>query len=315
MNEITTKINQANDILIVSHRRPDSDAIGSSLAIFFYLQSLGKNPKVFNVGPVPIYFDFLPGIERVFSSENILNDQFDLVIALDLAGLDHAGIDDKFFKNNYVINIDHHISNTNFGNINFVNSQASSTCEMVYTFLNQVEFAIDKNMATCLLCGILGDTGNFSNSATNAIAVKAAAHLISKGAKIYKIDDIINKNKSIAGLHLWGRVLSRMKVDSRGEIVCAYIKDDEYKEYNIAEEELDGLTNFLNVICDVKLVALFRIGPTYTRVGMRTNRDDMDLSLIAQKNGGGGHRKAAGFSIDRALNEDSDFLSFLKKDD
>ena len=98
MNEITTKINQANNILIVSHRRPDSDAIGSSLAMFFYLQSLGKNPKVFNIGPVPIYFDFLPGIEIVCSSENILNNQFDLVIALDLAGLDHAGIDDKFFK-------------------------------------------------------------------------------------------------------------------------------------------------------------------------------------------------------------------------
>ncbi|NCN07834.1 hypothetical protein GW933_04090 [Candidatus Falkowbacteria bacterium] len=315
MNEITTKINQANNILIVSHRRPDSDAIGSSLAMFFYLQSLGKNPKVFNIGPVPIYFDFLPGIEIVCSSENILNNQFDLVIALDLAGLDHAGIDDKFFKNNYVINIDHHISNTNFGNINFINSQASSTCEIIYTFLNQVEFNIDKNIANCLLCGILDDTGNFSNSATNIISIKAAAELISKGAKIYKIDDIINKNKSIGGLHLWGKVLSRMKSDASGEIVYAYIKEDEYREYNIAEEELDGLTNFLNVICDVKLVALFRIGPDYTRVSMRTNRDDVDLSLIAQRNGGGGHKKAAGFSIDNTLSETSDLLSFLKKDD
>lgn len=315
MNEIELKIKNSHNILIISHRRPDSDAIGSSLAIFFYLKSIGKNPTFFNVGPIPSYLDFLPDIESVCCDEKILDHKFDLVITLDLASLDHSNINDKLFKNNYVINIDHHISNNLFGDINLIDSQASSTCEIVYKFLIEVKSEITRNIATCLLCGILGDTGSFSNSATNANSIIIASQLIGKGAKIHKIDDQFNKNKSINGLRLWGKVLSRIRSNDNGEIAYTYIKEEEYKEYQIEEEELDGLTNFLNVIYDTKFVALFRISPNFTRVGLRTIRNDIDLSAIAKINGGGGHKKAAGFTLPHTLDEKScDFTSYLKND-
>ena len=315
MNEIELKIKNSHNILIISHRRPDSDAIGSSLAIFFYLKSLGKNPTLFNIGPIPAYFDFLPSISDVCSDEKILDHKFDLVIALDLASMDHSGIDDKLFKDNYVINIDHHISNNLFGDINLIDDRASSTCEIVYKFLIEVKSEITKNIATCLLCGILGDTGSFSNSATNANSIIIASQLIGRGAKIHKIDDQVNKNKSINGLRLWGKVLSRIRSDDNSEIAYTYIKEEEYREHQIEEEELDGLTNFLNVIYDTKFVALFRIGPNFTRVGLRTIRNDIDLSAIAKVNGGGGHKKAAGFTLPHTLDEKScDFISYLKND-
>ena len=314
---IFQKINQqfksADKILIISHRRPDSDAIGSSLAIFFYLKGLGKNPTLFNIGPMAAYFDFLPGIENVCSDEKILDNKFDLVITLDLSSLDHSGLNDKVFKNNYVINIDHHISNHRFGHINLVDDQASSTCEVIYKIFSEINFNINKNISLCLLCGLLGDTGNLSNSATNTNSLVIASELIGKGGRIYKIDDLINRNKSINGLRLWGQALSRLKTDDNREVAFTYIKEEEYQEYQINEAELDGLTNFLNVISDVKFIALFRISPDFTRVGMRTIRDDIDLSEIAKINGGGGHKKAAGFALPYALNEQNcDFVSYLK---
>lgn len=311
MYKIIKKIKDSESILIISHRSPDSDAMGSSLAMFLYLKSIGKNPTLFNIGPVPTYFDFLPSVDEVKVDEKILNNTFDLVIALDLAGIGNSGVDEKIFTNNYLINIDHHISNDLYGAINLVDIKASSTCEVVYDILSKIDFEIDKKIATCLLCGILGDTGNFSNSATSETAITISAELIKRGAKIHKIDDLINKNKSINGLHLWGQVLSRLKSDQNSDIAYTYIKDEEYQQYNVETEELDGLTNFLNIISNAKFVALFRIGPVSTRVGMRTTRNDVDLSKIAKSHGGGGHKKAAGFTIFGAVDETSDLVSLL----
>ncbi len=313
MYKISAKIKESESILIISHRRPDSDAIGSSLAMFLYLKNIGKKPVLFNVGPVAAYFDFLPNLDEIYVDEKVLDQKYDLVIALDLAGVDNSGVGKNIFTNNYLINIDHHISNDLYGDINLVDVKASSTCEVVYNIFSKIDFEIDKKIATCLLCGILGDTGNFSNSATSASAITISAELIKRGAKIHKIDDLINKNKSINGLHLWGKVLSRLKSDAESEIAHTYIKEDEYQQFNVDEEELDGLTNFLNIISNVKFVALFRIGPELTRVGMRTTRNDVDLSRLAKSYGGGGHKKAAGFTILESLDENSDLISFLKK--
>ena len=209
--------------------------------------------------------------------------------------------------------MDHHFSNHRFGNINCVDDLASSTCEIVYKFLKSINFNIDKNTATCLLCGILNDTSVFSNGATTIDSMNISSHLVSKGARIHKINDKVVKNKSINGLRLWGEVLSRLKNDDEFKIAHTYIKEEEYQKYQINEEELDGLIDFLNIICDANIYALFRINENHTTVSMRTTRDDIDVSRIAQINGGGGHKKAAGFTIDSALGEDDDLLSFLKK--
>lgn len=314
---IFQKINQqfkaASKILIISHQKPDGDACGSALALFYFLKSLGKDATIFMADQTPAYFNFLPGIENITADRKVLNDKWDLTVVLDSSDLAHSKISASELASSLIINIDHHFSNLGFGHINYVDDLASSTCEIVYKFLMDTPAEITRNIATCLLCGILNDTGVFFNSATTVDSLAIAASLIGKGAKIYKINDQVIKNRTINGLRLWGDVLSRLKIDEELKIAFTYIKEDEYKKYNISEEELDGLINFLNVITNISVSALFKINSHHTKVSLRTSKDDIDVSKIAQIYGGGGHKKAAGFTINSVLSANDDLLSFLKK--
>jgi len=314
-NKINQQISLANNILIISHQNPDSDALGSALAMFDYIKRLGKKVSVFTPDLPPGYFDFLPGVEIITSDRLALNYPWDLIIILDTGDFKRAGVGASDFGGALIINIDHHFSNYKFGDINYVDDLASSTCEIIYNFFQHIKLDINKNIATCLLCGILGDTGGFSNAATTIDSMKISSDLINKGAKIYRINNQVIKNKTINGLRLWGDVLSRLYYDSDSEIVFTYIKEEEYQRYQVEEEELDGLVNFLNVIADAKIATLFKINKDSTKVSMRTKRDDIDLSKIAGFYGGGGHKKASGFTLDHAVDEKTDNLAgYLKNE-
>lgn len=317
MTTLFNKINQqflaTNKILIISHQKPDSDAIGSALALNYYLKSLGKESYIFLADQLPTYFDFLPGLENITADRQVFQEKLDLVVVLDSSNLEHTKVNKEELNGCQIINIDHHFSNDSYGDINYINDLASSTCEIIYKFLVEVKSEITRNMATCLLCGILGDTGGFSNSATTVDSIKISSTLINYGAKIYKINNQVDKNKTINGLRLWGDVLSRLQIDDESKIAFTYIKEAEYQKYKIQEEELDGLINFLNVITDVSISSLFKINGSYTKVSLRTTKDNIDVSKIAQFYGGGGHKKAAGFTLNHTLDERTcDFVSYLK---
>ncbi|MFA6919088.1 MAG: DHH family phosphoesterase [Patescibacteria group bacterium] len=302
-DQINQEIAQAQRILLISHQKPDGDACGSVLGMLSYLQSIGKQVGAFVADKPASYFSYLPNIDQISTDLSIFSQSWDVAIFLDSSDTPHTKADMDKLSQTTIINIDHHISNKQYGKINYVDAQASSACEIVYNYLTYVGFAMDKRTATCLLSGIISDTGGFKNSATSLLAMDITSNLIRAGASVGNISNLVGMNKSINGLKLWGEVLSRLKTNAEYDIAYTYIKHSDFKKFNVSEEELDGFIDFLNVIVDAKAAILFRLESEQTRVSMRTTKNDVDLSQIASSFGGGGHKKAAGFTLDFALEE------------
>ena len=301
MEQIYQQINQlfadSARILIIAHRRPDEDAIGSSLSLANYLKKQAKQVTIFTFDKAPGYLDFLSGISEITNDLAVFNQYWDLKVFLDCGSIGNTGLEEELALKGKIVNIDHHVSNSGYGVVNLIDTKASSTCEIIYDFFKFNNFEPDRQVATCLLAGILGDTSGFIHSTTQVKTVLIASELIKKGLKIHQIFNFAVRNKTIAGLRLWGEVLSRIKMNEKLGIAYTWIKDEDFKDYEVNSDELDGLANFLNVIVEAKATVLFRLGQDSLRANWRTKRDDVDLSLLCSYFGGGGHRKAAGFSV------------------
>jgi len=160
-----------------------------------------------------------------------------------------------------------------------------------------------------LLAGILADTNGFSNAATSAEAILISAELVKKGVKVYQVIDYAMRNKSLGGLKLWGEALSRLKVNEEFNIAYTYIKDDDFRKFGAKEEELEGLSNFLNVIVEVSAAVVFNLYPDKVKASWRTKRDDVDLAKLCGLFGGGGHQKAAGFTANwQVIEKDGELM-------
>jgi len=301
--KILDQIKRSDHILLISHEKPDGDTLGSSLALAHYLEKAKKNHKHFCPDLPPVYFNYLPKIEKILTDRNLINlNEHDLVITLDCGDLKRTLITEHLEKNQRkipLINIDHHQSNNHFGYYNLVIPQASSTSEIVYNFFTFCNIAIDKYMATSLLTGILTDTMNFTNAATNHECLKIASNLIAKGAKINQIISQISQNKNLSALKLWGKILGRLEFNPRHKAAYAIITKEDLKDGQISlEDAREGLANFLSNIQDVDFIlVLTEEDDNILKGSLRTTKDGIDVSKIAESLGGGGHKKAAGFKI------------------
>lgn len=284
-------------ILIVGHQRPDEDTLGACLSFHQYLKSLNKVVSVYSADPAPSYLHFMPGIDELTNDIAIFDQHWDTYLFLDCGSISNTRLSEEILNGKMVINIDHHISNNSYGQINLIDTTASSTCEVSYNYFKAINFPIDKNIATNLLAGILGDTSGFIHSTTGSETVKIASELIKVGIKIHQIFNYVVRNKTIGGLRLWGETLSRLKINKELNIAYTYIFDEDFKDYQAKEDELDGLANFLNAIVDVNATALFRISANRVKASWRTKREDIDLSAFCARFGGGGHKKASGFTV------------------
>jgi len=305
--KIFEAISEANHILLISHQRPDGDTLGSALALAETFDNLNKNYTHFCLGKPSPYFYFLPKIENIFHNlEDLFLNQFDLIITLDCGDLGQTGIERELLeiiKKISLINIDHHKTNENFGQLNLVIKEASSTSEIVYKFLNHFNFEINKNIATCLLTGILTDTGNFTNGATTVSALKIASDLLIRGARFNQITFSTSKNKSLAILKLWGRILSRLEENDLG-VVFTVITLKDLEESELDREALEGVANFLNNLAGLRIILVLKEEENgFIKGSLRSNDDVLDVSEIAKFLGGGGHKKAAGFTIKGQLVE------------
>ena len=238
-DQINSEIMRAQRILLISHQKPDGDACGSVLGMFSYLQSVGKQVGTFVADKPASYFAYLPNVDQINTDPNIFSFPWDLVIFLDSSDTPHTKADMEKLSQTTIINMDHHISNKLYGKINYVDAKASSACEIVYNYLSHVGFAMDKRTATCLLSGIISDTGGFKNSATSLEAMDITSSLIRAGANVGNISNLVGMNKSIGGLRLWGEVLSRIKTNTEYDVAYTYIKHSDFKRFNVSEEELD----------------------------------------------------------------------------
>lgn len=301
MTEIFDRTNQLllrfQRILIISHQRPDEDTLGAALSFHIYLKSLGKTTAVYSADQPPACLSFMPEIGAVSSDPRILNEQWDLYFFVDCASISNTRLDENFFRDKNVLNFDHHVSNPGYGKLNLIDTKVSSACELAYNFFRAVGYQFDRRVATNLLAGIMGDTGGFMHPNTSARTVETASELIRMGVKIHQIFNFVARNRSIGGLKLWGEVLSRLKVNSELNIAYTWIKDSDFRDFRVEEEELFGLANFLNAIVDVNATAVFRLYGDKVKASWRTKRDDIDLTKLCGQFGGGGHQKASGFTV------------------
>lgn len=288
-------IKESKKIAILSHIMPDGDNIGSCLALYNALIKLGKNVVLIQDDDIPEMYRFLKNSDRfVKPGENY---SIDLVIVLDCGDIGRLGKSARYLENKDIINIDHHISNTEFGHHNIVDTSASATAELVYELINKLEIVLDKDICECIYTGIVTDTGQFQYSNTTSVTHKIAADLISNGVEPSKVYKAVYQNNSISKIKLIGKALSLMEFYYDNRIASIMLNKEVFESVGAKDEDTDGLINFARDIKGVEVALLFK--ETYDgkiKIGFRS-KDFIDVNQIAQKFGGGGHIRAAGATV------------------
>jgi len=302
--QIYKAIDSSRSPLLIAHKNPDGDTLGASLALSYHLTSREKNHKHFCSNQPADYFSYLPHIEKIVTDQNKIDlNNHDLIIAIDCGSIERTGLAenlDKAKNNLSIINIDHHYSNDNYGHYNLVSPTASSTSEIMYKFFETNNVAMDKYIATALLTGILSDTMNFTNAGTTKESLKIASELLKLGARTGQIINNLTQNKNIFALKLWGKILSRTEIHPEYNFAYTAITREDLLSRAIEREDIDGLANFLSSLQDVNFILVMSEEEDETiKASLRTTKDNIDVAKIAQAFGGGGHKKAAGFKIEK----------------
>ncbi len=304
--QIHSHINSSKKVLIVPHQNPDGDALGSAGAMLEYLKNLGKPAHIYCATPPAARWGFIPHTHLVSQNENhFIDPQIDIIIILDSGDTNYAGVAEKIHGHRAtIINIDHHATNKKFGHHNLVDTAASATSEILYFYFKHNGVAINPAMATALLAGIITDTGYFTNSATTDSALFVASDLMRLGADLTVIVKETIRNKTLPSLKLWGEALARLTWNEQSDITYTYLTQTDFIKHDADESEGEGIANFLNNLSGGKIMMILReTADGQVKGSLRTTRDDTDVSVIAVKLGGGGHKKAAGFTIGGTIEE------------
>jgi len=297
--KIYAKIKAAKNILLISHIKPDGDTLGSACAMMEVLDSMGKKFIPFCATEIPMNFIYLPYIEKFISDKNKLDfPDFDLILVYDCGDLSRTKLSDEINsrgKNQYVINVDHHPKVDDFANLE-IKSDSASTTELVYDFFKANKIPINKNIATSILTGISVDTNNFLYQSTTDRTVNISSELLAHGASLPKIMEKTMRNKKLSSLKLWGLAMSRLKINPKYNLAFTILTYDEIK--NAAEEDLDGIANYLGNLEDVAgVITLMEKENGVVKGSIRSSHPTQDMSVLARQFGGGGHTKASGFEI------------------
>lgn len=304
--KIVEKIRDVSKILIISHRKPDADTLGSAIALKFWLVRAEKEVDLACIDRPSLTFSFFPFIKQFKAEFNLSS--YDLLIFADVGASYmtnfHFVYPDLFNDREKIINIDHHASNDRFGAINLIDSAAASTTLILYRFFTYLGFEISRDVATCLLAGLYGDTGSFMHSNTSVEAFRVASDLVNLGAKIDDITSSMFRSNKISTLRLWGKVLENIKLTD-DMIVMGVVKKQDFKRTNTSPDQLSGVIDYLNMVPNSKFAVLISEDRKGNVKGsFRTRSENLDLSRIAATFGGGGHFKASGFSLQGKLIEE-----------
>ena len=326
MQQAIELIQSSDNILILSHKKPDGDAIGSMLGLATGLKSLGKKVQCFSNDIIPDVFNFLPGISQI---ENKTHPEHqDLIVLLDCALFSRTGIEnikDVVASFDNLLIIDHHPKKeTECDNIqncvNIIDYKISSTAVLVFNVLKELNIEITKDIANCLLTGIFTDTGGFQHSNTDSESLRAAAEFMKKGSRVDKISRNIFSTKSLAAIKLWGIALRRIKTNPENGMAVSYINKSDMDSLGVQEEELMGLVNVINTISDSKFSLLLTESANNKIKGSLRSEEykGIDVSRIARSLGGGGHKLASGFEIngdiENSISQISDMIVEMKNE-
>lgn len=301
--QIFDQINKAKNILLAFHVSPDGDCVGSTLAFERFLKKSGKNTKIISFSKIPSNFRYLPGIEKV-EVENLKRINFkkyDLFICLDVATekliTKSPYPKDEFPSTFKVINIDHHISNTKFGDINLVEN-LSSTCEVLYKLFKIWKISIDKIMAQLLFLGLFTDTGCFQYPSTSEKSFLMGSDLMKKGASLQETVLAQYRSYNFRTLKYWGLVLDNMQMDKSGKFVWSKVSRREVEDLGIeSEDEIAAASSFFAPITKgIEFGIILDENEGFIKASLRS-RSNFDVSKLAEEFGGGGHKQAAGFIL------------------
>lgn len=303
VNEIVDILKNKNSFLITSHINIDGDGIGSEIALFIGLKKLRKNVEIINQDKLPKIFKFLPYSDKIkIFNEKIKEKNFDVGIIIDCGNIERVGELKDFILNlPFLINIDHHLTNSNFGHINWSNPIFSSTGEMIY-FICKKLGQINKKQAICLYTSILYDTYCFTHHLSN-FTFDIVKNLLTKGINPEKIAQRIFFEKSIKSVNLFKEALKTFKFYKKLSLCTMEISNKLLKKTRTQEEHTEGFVDFLISIKGVEVGILFKERANGVKVSMRS-KGKVDVENIAKKFGGGGHREAAGcFFENKSLKE------------
>jgi phosphoesterase RecJ-like protein len=303
LERVAGELRTRDRFLLTAHEGPDGDALGSLLGMHKVLTQLGKDSVMFMAAkefPLPVEYRFLP-LEEVFHEPPA--DMADrTVIFLDCGNIDRMPVEWLTSGGNDIINIDHHHDNTCFGDINLVEVGASCTAEIVYDLALLLGAKIKPEIASALYVGLITDTGKFMYENTNAHTHRVAAELIDAGVDVDDTYRRLYEHVPLEKLRLVSRALEGIQSYCDGRLMVSYITKADYDATGAGEEMTEGLIDHLRSIEGTKVAAVIRDlanrGRAARKVSLRSSAGDVDVSAIARLNGGGGHKRAAGFSTD-----------------
>lgn len=300
--EIKDKIFSEDNIVVISHVNPDGDAIGSGLALTLGLKKMGKNVRFILQDKYPDSVKFLNEINIVEQYDENNEYKFDLSICVDGATDDRLGKAKELLKDRFVINIDHHISNTLYGKLNYV-EEISSTSELIYKFLKFCEIDIDINMAEALYTGLVNDTGNFSHDNVTEKTFEMAAELKRIGASNSKVVREFFNTKSLPAIKLLGIAMYEMEYNENKKLAYYFMSKETLDKYNGRKEDTEGIVEKLTSFKEAEVSLFLREDKIGVIKGSMRSKHDIDVNEIASIFGGGGHRKAAGFTSELPAEE------------
>lgn len=296
LDNIIEKIKQAEKIVILTHETPDGDAIGSTLSMKMALKQLGKEADVI-IREYPRVFDFLPGRNDIKSDTD--TEKYDLAISLDCADFKRLVGNEYFEKAKQTIVIDHHGTNKMYGDFNFVNPVAPACCQILIGMFEYFDIKIDKELGTCILTGIITDTGGFRYSGVTPETFEFTADLLAKGVNVSDIYKRVLETKTKPNFELMKRTIDRMEFLEDGKVTFTYITNQDLKEVNAGIGDHEGLVEIGRDIEGVEVSIFIRQKEQEEnayKVSMRSN-EYVNVSDVCFRFGGGGHEKAAGALI------------------
>jgi len=309
-------IDENEKFLLIGHVKPDGDALGALFSFDNYLKSHKKKSTIVLKDSVPELFSYIISGKEV--EIDFLTKDFDVIVFLDCGDLKRTGFADQIIsakKNKILIaNIDHHPRNDiwKLTKYNFSDPNASSTCEIIYNFFNDIDIKIGSKTATALLSGIYYDTGGFLHSNTSNDVLRIASRLMSMGAKLKKISKSVNQKRSVAMLNLWGIALNNIVERSDLGLVVAVLTNKDIVNSKANEEEISGLVNLLATASEARVsMLIYETLDGKIRGSLRTEDNSVDVSKFASLFGGGGHRRASGFVIDGKISKSKNFIKIV----
>lgn len=296
-------INREKNIYIASHINPDGDNMGSMLALALALKKSGKNVRILKSDFIPEDFKFLPGSHKIEAYKEDM-ESIDVFIAVDSSDEDRLGDNkDLLGKASYIINIDHHISNSMFGDINIVDPKAAATGELIYEFIKKMNIDLDVDIGTNLYTAISTDTGKFSYESVTSRTHKIIAELIDIGVDFNDINIQIYENMSMERTQLFIEAMSTLKTYKEDKIATVSITQDMLSKTNTTMEDTEGIVSFLRKISTVEVACLLKeLDDRDIKISLRS-KSYVDVAAICEEFKGGGHIRAAGCSMDSNIYE------------